>query len=472
MKVLLATSVSHSATERWIPLGLCYIASALIAQGHEVKIFDRYLSSVKGNTQSYANIDTARINEALLKEVESFAPDIVGFNTYTNTIYDTIEAVKALRKSYKGMILLGGHHATALPVLTLERIPEADALIAGEGELPFCMLASDSPRERIPGLYYRENGTIQRSGVKGAAYANLDELPLPAYHLLDMKYYTERNISTIRPYYLATGTLMTARGCHNRCTFCTESLTFSGGVRYHSPQYALENIDLLVKGYKCDGITFLDNNFLADRQHAEEILNGIIQKGFNKNLISCVQVRADDIDADIAKLMRQAGCRKIELGLETGDQESLKRMKKNLSIETSEKAVRILRENGLSVQANLLMGTEGETLEALDATLAWVKRLKVDDFKWGPLLLHPGSVLYNQKGGEFIEKNEWTKENIDGFYKKDHLSDIEPQDREHWCDTKMKPCQRVMHHKGVLRRNTLSLSIRYYADRLKERSRA
>lgn len=455
MKVMLATTAHSFVTERWMPLGICYIAAALQAQGHEVRIFDRYVQAAKYGHSS--------INEYMCREIREFHPDIVGFNSYTPSIFDTIEAVKAVRTQFKGPLILGGHHATALPVLTLVRIQEADMVLTGEAESSFCKIANSAPRETIPGLYWREGDEI-RSGVK-AVPVNLDELPLPAYDLLDMDFYTKRNPATIRPFYRSVGSLLSSRGCNNRCTFCTESLTFSGGIRAHSPDYVMENIDVLVKKHKCDGITFLDNNFLADKRRAEDILDRLIAMRRNSDVIYCVQARADDIDADIMKRMREAGVRKVEIGLETFDQRALDRMNKNIRIECSQRAVRICREHGVSVQANLIMGTEGETLSSLNDTLDWLKKLKVDNVKWGMLQLYPGSALYTQKADGYIEKNEWSAKKIRCFYNKDHLSDISPEERSRWRRIKLRPYLKYMHHKGILSCNSLADSLTYYFKR-------
>ena len=457
MRIMLCTPMVKTANEKWMPLGLCYIASALIAQGHEVKIFDRYVLG--------AAREVDWVDDAMCKETGLFKPDIIGFSTYTPAIYDTIRAVKAVRQIHEGIIVLGGHHATVYPKLTLERIPEADMVIAGEGELSFAMLVRGEDKKTIPGLFWREKQEIMQSDAK-VIRTDLSILHLPAYELLDMDFYTARNVYTIRSYFRSVGCVISSRGCNNRCSFCTESLTFSGGVRLHSIEFVIDNIKLLTEKYKCTGITFYDNNFLADKKYAKSVLNAVIDEGLNKNIVYCVQARADDIDEELAALMKKAGFTKVEIGVESYSQDALDEVGKNLSVKTTEKAIEICRENDISVQANLIMGFENETISSLEATRLWVKRLNVDNFKWGQLKIYPGTLLYRQNAYGKLEECEWTRENIDSFFSKDHLSGLSAEQREAWVKKKLRPFRRWVHHRGIIKRNPFFTWVNYYLGKI------
>ena len=180
----------------------------------------------------------------------------------------------------------------------------------------------------------------------------------------------------------------------------------------------------MIKKYQCKAITFFDNDFLADRESAAKILETLIAGKLNREMKFCIQSRVTHMDHETARLLRKAGCVKVEFGLETGDAELLDRMNKNTTIDKAEQAVQICREYGISVQANLLMGFEGEKLETLERTLNWVKKLKVDNFNLSMVQLYPGSKLYQEHGQCFIEDSEWSRHNLDLFFKTDHLSSI------------------------------------------------
>ena len=326
-------------------------------------------------------------------------------------------------------------------------------------------LPTGEDKKNIPGLYWREEGKVKKSDAR-VIRSDLNELPLPAYELLDMDFYTTRNIYTVRSYYRSVGCMISARGCNNRCSFCTESLTFSGGICTHSKEYVIENIKILVNKYKCTGITLYDNNFLADKSRALSILNEVIEEGLNKNIIYCIQARADDIDEDIAQLMKKAGFTKVEIGVESYNKDILEKVGKNISIETTEKALEICRRNGISVQTNLIMGFEGETIETLESTRQWIKKLSVDNFKWGKLQLYPGTLLYKQKAFGWFEDKEWTRENIDSFFSDYNLSEIPENQRKDWEINTLRPFRQWVHHRGLIRRNSISTLVRYYTGKL------
>lgn len=457
MRVILVTPASKEGYEIWMPLGVCSIGAQLIRHGHQVTIFDRYVL-LQSNT-----ID--EVNSLMVESVEDFAPNIIGFSTYSPTIYDTVDAIEILGKDYDGDIVLGGHHVTTFPELTLERIPRVNALFTGESEISLAMYADGKARDTIPGLYYRDGDRIKKSNVIKQR-VDLTSIAPPRYELLDMDYYTQRNIHTIRPFFCRVGSILTSRGCNNRCTFCTESLTFSGGVSYYPIETTVDTIEHLVKDYKCDGITIFDNNFLASREHAINVLNEIIRRGLNKKVIYCLQVRACDLDDEILALMQQAGIRKLELGLETGNANTLENVKKNVSLHTSEMAIKLCKKYNMSVQANFIMGLEGETIASLDSTFRWFKMLRIDNFKLPILKLYPGSLLYRQHGNRAIETKEWTKEFLDDYFTRDHLSSITPEERNKWEKQRLRPIRKYYHHTGIIRRNSLPRTIEYYCKKI------
>ncbi|MFO7637294.1 MAG: radical SAM protein [Clostridia bacterium] len=458
MRIMLVTPGSFNTPTRWMPLGICHLASYLQSKGHECCIFDRFAMGMKHGGK--------RVDDLMLEGIRSFAPDIIGLNTVSPVIHDTVGAIETVRKVFRGTIVLGGHHATAFPALTLERMPEVNAVMAGEGEISLGMMADGLDWETIPGLFFR--GRAGNGDSRGRV-EDLDILPLPAYGLLDMPFYTKPGIMTIRPYRLRVGSMLTSRGCYNQCAFCTESLTFGRGVRFHSDDHVLENIEVLSRGYGCNGITILDNDFLARKERAFGILVKIARMNHDRKVKFCIQANASCIDRESAGLLREAGCVQVEMGIETDSREILERMGKRAVAGEAEKAVELCHKHGISVQANLIMGFEGETIDALEATLAYMKKLKVDIFKWGSLMILPGSRLYEEKGGRFFEEQDWTRENVEGFYRTDHLSGIPPHEKEQWTRRRMTPYQRLIHHRGLWKANNPVDCIRYYTGQLGRR---
>lgn len=460
MKVLLATTAGHRGSERWMPIGMLYLSSMLKSHGHEVRICDRQLTAMRGGAGG--------ADGELLAQVKAFRPDIVGFNTISPQIYDTVSAVKLLRDSgYAGEILLGGHHATAMPELTLERIPGADALITGEGERPLALYADGTPRAQVPALYWREGGRIL--STKPAQACRLDDLPMPDYGQLD-GWYTGRNAYTIRGHHLKVGSVLASRGCFNRCAYCAESLTYARGVRCHSAGYVAENVELLHRKYGCDGITFFDNDFLAVREQGEATLRLLISKGLNKKVRLCVQSRVDRFDEDAAKLLKEAGCVKVEFGFETISPAALKDAGKNASIEAGEQAAALCHKYGLGFQANMIAGLAGDSPEMVDRTMEWLKGIGAENIKWGMLMMLPGTRLYNECGSNFFENNDWTEQNISGFYNADHFSGMAQGELSGYMRASLADYSKTLHYRTLWRVNPPHRAFGYYVKRLLEKA--
>ncbi|MGA7875418.1 MAG: radical SAM protein, partial [Desulfoferrobacter sp.] len=279
----------------WVPLGLSFIASVLEQRGHTVSIFDRVAS------QARLGLDKQKVNAAMMEHVRRFNPDLIGLNTVSPLIYDTMECVALLRRQHSGPIVAGGHHANALPELTLQKIKGLTGAIQGEGEPALLALADGQSPSQIPGLWWRNGDSISHNPPQ--QISNLDSLPFPAYHLLDMSFYTRSNVLTFRGRYLSSISMLTSRGCPKMCSFCSESSTYGKGVRFHSPEYVVDWVRSTLNEYPIQGIYFHDNDFLIDRQRAIEICNDFIRRGFNKRFRWAIQARSDNIDLDILELL-------------------------------------------------------------------------------------------------------------------------------------------------------------------------
>lgn len=450
MNVLLVTPGGTRFRERWMPLGLMYLASSLKAAGHRARVHDRYL------------LKAAERDEALRREILSFQPDMIGFSTVSPMIYDTIQAVRAARSCFDGPIVLGGHHATAMPVLTLDRIPEADFVLTGEGERTLTMLANGLAPGEIPGLWRREGERALRT-PGSPRVEDLDSLNPPDYSQMDMAYYAGVNPYTIANFLLRSAPVLTSRGCFHHCEFCTESLAFSEEVRFHSAEYVLDVIAKLVKDARVNGIAFYDSDFLASREHAQALCEGLIRSGLSRKIRFSIQTRTDRIDDSLAVLLRRAGCVKAELGLETGREATLQKIGKNATTAMSERAVQCLNRAGVSVQANMILGLPGESIEDLNNTLDWMTRLSVDNIKCTVLFILPGSKMYRDLGGGFFENSEWTRENIRRYMRESIPSDVPREILAWWFEERYLPLAHRLERAGLLRHNSPGVLFCYAA---------
>ena len=430
----------------WMPLGLPFIAAELRRRGHSVAIFDRFA------VQAKVGRALEQVNRAMLSSIRDFRPDLIGLNTLSPLIHDTVECIALIRSNYTGTMVAGGYHATALPELTLRKIPGVNGVIAGEGEMVLARLADGESPASLPGVWWRDEEAIRPPVAPAPQIENLDTLALPALDLMDMEFYTQRTNGVIRGHNLRAATLVTSRGCHRRCRFCAESLTYGPGVRFHSPAYVLEWIQRVVADYSVDGLHFHDNDFLADEARARDICEGMVRAGLHRRLKWSIQARADRLSQDIARLLKSAGCVLVEIGIEAGTQAELDRISKGTTLRVNTSAVALCRKAGLDVHAYMLMGMEDETTADLEHRLAWVKRAKPTSFQWSQVAIYPGTALYQERGGDFFSKSEWTREAIEAYYSAYSLSTIPAEARREWMARRFRPYLRWYWWRDAIRR--------------------
>lgn len=442
------TTLYRRPEPSWLPLGLSFLASALRQAGHEVKIFDRFASAaVFGPARE-------KINALMLEELRTFNPDLVGLNAVSPLIYDTAACAELLRSEFSGPLLAGGHHPTAMPELTLQKIPQLDGLIQGEGEAVLPALASGAAPLSLPGVWWNEGDSIK--GSPPEQLADLDNLPFPALDLLDMDFYTRPGRQTIRSYHLSTLSMVTSRGCTRRCDFCAEHLTYGPKVRMHSPEYVLAWIENILARYKIDAIYFHDNDFLVDRERTALICESMITAGLHKKVKFAIQARVNNIDPQILQLLKKAGCILIEMGIEAASQDELDAVHKGTTGDMNLQALEMCRRAKIPVHAYMLQGFEGETVEDLEKRLAWIKNAGSSfTVSLSMLELYPGTSLYRKKGGSFFETKPWTAEEIKKYYQTDHLSAVPAQERERWLKTRFKPEMIRRNRWAVLTNNNL-----------------
>ncbi len=413
MRVLLISPTwlyEQKPNPTWIPLGIAYVASALQQAGHSVSIFDRIARLYRLEN------DINRVNTDMLEHIKQFKPDLIGLKSISPLIYDTVESVSLIRSIFAGPIVAGGHHATAMPELTLEKISELNGVIEGEGEIALTHLANGENPDAIPGLWWKHSpDDICHTPKKQIEH--LDQLPFPALDLLDMGFYTKPSIQSIRGHYLSSISMITSRGCLNSCDFCAESITYGKGIRYHSPEYVIRWITKILNNYKIEGIYFFDNDFLIDKTRAEKICTLLISEGFHRKIKWAIQTRADRIDIEILQLLKKAGCVLIEFGVESSLQQNLERMRKQSTVSVSENAIALCRQVGISAHAYMISGFGDDEIFEKKTNLRWLKRVNPHSFSMSILKNYPGTKLYARAGNRFFEENNWHESDITSYYK-------------------------------------------------------
>ena len=272
-----------------------------------------------------------------------------------------------------------------------------------------------------------------------------------------MNFYTRPGKSSIRAHYLAAVSIITSRGCTQRCNFCSESITYGRGVRLHSSEYVVEWMQRIIASYPVvEGFYFHDNDFLVDKERAAVICEKIMDSGLHRRIRFAIQTRVNRLEPPILGLLKRAGCTLVELGVESVSQEQLDFVNKGTTVDLNIQALAMCHRAGIAVHAYMMLGFPGETAIDLAGRLQWLKRAGNNfTISMSMLQLYPGTSLYEEKGESFFEEKPWTEEAVTAFYQKDHLSPIPPAEREVWYKTRLFPVLRRRNRLAILRRNPL-----------------
>lgn len=374
----------------WPPLGLAYLASALEESGNKVEILDRDVILRKNEL----NFD--KVDAITLEKIRELKPEIIGISVTTPNMPDVAHLSKLIKNSFSDvMIVVGGPHVTGEPISVLQEVPYVDVVVRGEGENTLLELARGNSLRDIHGITYRKGGDIL-SNPDRELIANIDSLPLPARHLLDMKFYARPSRFTSRNLNLRTTSVFTARGCPYRCSFCAGPLVFSGKVRFHSSERVIREIEELISKYSVEALYFAEDMFLSSKKRAEELLQLFIEKGINKKVKWIAQAKASIITEDLLSLMKKAGCVGVEYGFESGSQRILDIMSKKQRVEESLRAAELTRKARLRFQANIITGYPGETVEDFKETLKFIKKIKPNMVGFNIFMPLPGTPSYDK----------------------------------------------------------------------------
>jgi anaerobic magnesium-protoporphyrin IX monomethyl ester cyclase len=433
---------------RLLPIGLAYVAAALEKSGFQVEILDNYLLEKP--------IDEVKL------EIKRLSPEIVGITCGSATYSQCIETAKAVKETLPSCkVVVGGWHPSYEPDSMLQH-SEIDYVVMGEGERAMVELAThiskgenDGAIADIAGVAYRHKGKIIKNAPR--FISNLDEVPFPAWHLLPMHLY-DRSIEflSVKP----VDIMSIARGCPFNCAFCEIRQLWGKTCRTFSPPRILEEIKHLMANYGTKGIYFINDNFTIRKKETAELC-ALIRK--NKLDIEWVcDTRVDLISRDLLREMREAGCKTIWFGVESGSPRILNKINKGVTLEQTEHAFKLCREEGIQTACSFLLGIPGETADDMKASFKFARKLDPDWCRFNIFIAVPGSSLYE----EIMQKGLYDRVEDYAAYVKtkdfDYDSLLKVQKRFHSTFEKSpKRILRKMRKEGVL--TVLKKSPRYFS---------
>jgi radical SAM superfamily enzyme YgiQ (UPF0313 family) len=320
-----------------IPLGLLYLGAVLKQNDIDVQLIDLAGKEVSDVTKMITN-DT----------------DIIAVSSTTPQFNMAKQLVMLTSGLTNCKYICGGPQPTIVPWQYLNN--GYNAACIGEGEKTILSMVRDVEKKELKGTYMAE------------PIKNLDEIPLPAWDLIDMKSYKQTFLGKKIIH------MMTSRGCIYKCAFCSHSV-FQTSLRFRGTDNIMDEIYQLVQNYGYQRLMFMDDTFSLN-PNMKEVMRKIKPLGV---LWRC-HFRSNNADKDLFETMYDSGCRHITLGIESGSQKILNNIHKGTTVEMNSRAVKLAHDAGLAVKAFTIVGLPGESMETMKATKQWLIDNRPDDF--------------------------------------------------------------------------------------------
>lgn len=393
-------------------LGIAYLAAVSERRGDQVAVFDQDVEDVR-----------------LTDFVRDFKPDIVGIGTNTPQVKQGWLCAREVKSVLPDVVTVqGGPHVSALPEESAAR-PEIDVVVRGEGEdtwIDLCdtleKIKSGSPNfkahdlldpankilDRVLGVTYQTTEGKIRHTHERPAVADLDSLPFPAY-----KYFKMDRYSSLQPAMDAiergkSYSMMTSRGCPYRCTFCSQSV-MAEKWRARSPENVVKEVRHLIEDWGAQEIGILDDSANIDRKRLRALSELLIKEGLNRvPWIMINGIRANLADEELLGLMKQAGCKRVAFGVETGDEDILDSIDKRVTHQQIREAFKNAKKVGLETVGFFIIGLPGDNEETMEKTIRFACELDPLVANFSMMTPYPGTKVWEQvhrNGGRMLVKD-------------------------------------------------------------------
>ncbi len=389
--IFTASKVRAAISNATPPLGLITIAGPLLEAGCNVEILN--LNIVKDYIKK------------LIERLKEFQPDFVGITATTPTIkkaYELSDIIKSINNHI--IVVAGGPHPSALPMEVLQE-SSFDCVVRGEGDIIFRRLIVEGISQAIPNLFFKKDNNIVESFDQNFFVENLDSIPFPPYHLIDIKQYRQPEISCRRN---PVAYMETSRGCFARCIYCNKNI-FGYKIRMKSVERVLGEMEFLLKlGFK--EIHIIDDIFTADMKRAYQICEEIIKKNMQFSWYPRGGIRVDRVDKELLAVMKRAGCYRIPFGIESGSQKVLDSINKKITLEQAENAVKCAKDAQMEVECYFMLGLPEENEEDIMKSIEFAIKLDPDYCKFALTIPLPGTPLFEDmlKNNQ-IKNKDWEK---------------------------------------------------------------
>lgn len=344
-----------------LPLGIFYLASYIRENGYDVMICDAEAEKLTASD--------------ILGRIRQFSADVVGISSTTVAFHRAVEVAETIKHDFPDLpVILGGPHVTSNVDHALS-FQCFDYGVLGEGEVTFLellnTLSGHGPVDQIRGMAYRRHGEIIRT-ERREFIPDLDRLPMPAFDLV-------KNIGAYAPppsnyKTLPVMNVITSRGCPNECTFCDRNV-FGRKYRERSSDNVFAEIRHLYDHYGVREFAFVDDTFLINKDRIHALFDRVRREGLSFPW-TCM-ARINNVDHDFLKYLKDNGCWNIAFGIESGNEQILKVIRKNITPDRIKTVIDWCSDLGIETKGFFIVGHPTETLATIDQTIDFALSLKL-----------------------------------------------------------------------------------------------
>lgn len=345
-----------------------------------------YLAAIAEQCGFVAKIKDYSLGGDLIKDLKEFAPDYLVANIATPTFKSDMEAVAIAKATIPNLVTI----VKGAPFLTYNTnvIYEnsfVDYVIMGEPELTLKEILEGVPNNEILGICYSENMQCIKNELR-PFNENLDDLPFPARHLVDNSIYKRPDNGKVQ------AVIKVSRGCPYHCFFCLATPVSGIKVRLRSAENIIAEIKECVEIYNIKNFVFWSDIFNLDRKWTLDLCQKIIDSGLK--ITWSANTRANTMDDEMARLMYKSGCKLVSIGVESGSQEILNNIGKNITLDDIRNTVKILKKNKIKIYNYFVIGLPWETEKTVEETIKFAIELDSNFISFYTATPFPGTRFF------------------------------------------------------------------------------
>jgi len=361
------------------PIFLAYSAAQLSAAGHRVSYVDSVIQ----------DLDMPKT----LQRAAELAPDAIFMETTTPSIEADYRSLAELKDATGALVIVGGPHATYFHREVLEDCPAIDVVLRHEFDTKIAGVADQYPDlSNVSGITYRDADGIHDNG-DGDVARDLDSIPFPDREIVPWPWYLEAWYSR-RPFM----NMMTARGCPYHCAFCLWPQNMYGHKqRFRGLDNVLSELHELVGSYGLREVNIDDGTFTTNKSRVVTFCQRLRDEGLK--LVWTCNGRVDNIDDEMLAEMKASGCKMVRLGVESGSQDVLDKIRKGLTLAQIEEGVRRVKRSGMQALGGFMFGFPYDSRKTVEETIAFAKKPSPDQVQFSIAMCYPGTSLYEHAVG-------------------------------------------------------------------------